>query len=547
MRKFITSLIFALAITGADSAHAGNVIVRGVTDPLNVTNFLSRAADSASAVHFSIDSSASQTTAGGKLISIESGGTEFFHIISNGGASNFELLFNPSGTSGDRYNFDSTGFIYKPANPTHEAVKIADTGGSGFIDIMGLTFGLKIQSQTSFDSATVTDFVSSGSDSGIVFNTLRVPASGGAAFIVNNNADPALGGLTSTDDLMRLQNFGATSWRTTVGGSTFMGKSDEATVIAVKQDSGKLDMSAAYWDGASEQFTNSDIRHVLVDSPGAQAATGVLTLTVFPLNNETITIDAKVYTWQDVLTNVDGNVLIGGVGGEQTLDNLIAAINLGAGAGTAYAAATTLHPTVSASAGPGFTMDAQAKTAGTGGNSIATTETMTGSSWANATLLGGLDAGTLDSKITFSFDDVGKISMGRDGGMVFSDSDADIIVPRWTVSQVCNNAAWPAGIAQTVNCSNVTTNGGTLLVTFNASGFRTTGGIISAVVQIAGVTRGTVKVLTNEASSHKSMISNQIVVTGLAAGNHTVTVIADGNTNTDSNDFANVTIQELPF
>lgn len=64
-------------------------------------------------------------------------------------------------------------------------------------------------------------------------------------------------------------------------------------------------------------------------------------------NAEVIVIGGKTYTFQTSLTNVDGHVKIG-ASMDATLANLAAAINLGAGSGTAYAAATTLHPLVSA-------------------------------------------------------------------------------------------------------------------------------------------------------------------------------------------------------
>jgi hypothetical protein len=125
---------------------------------------------------------------------------------------------------------------------------------------------------------------------------------------------------------------------------------------------------------------------------GAVASTGVLTFTGNPNNTETVVIDGKTYTFQTVLTNVDGNVLIG-ASASASLDNLIAAITLGAGSGTLYAAATTLHPSVTAAAGAGDTLDATAKVAGAGGNSITTTTTVTGGSWGAPTLLGGSDGG----------------------------------------------------------------------------------------------------------------------------------------------------------
>jgi len=122
--------------------------------------------------------------------------------------------------------------------------------------------------------------------------------------------------------------------------------------------------------------------------PAAASATGVLTAAANFANGETVTTGTKVYTFQTVLTNVDGNVLIGATASD-SLDNLIAAINLGAGSGTLYAAATTANGFVSAAAGAGDTMDATALTAGAHGNAIATTETAANASWGGATLSGG--------------------------------------------------------------------------------------------------------------------------------------------------------------
>ena len=79
-------------------------------------------------------------------------------------------------------------------------------------------------------------------------------------------------------------------------------------------------------------------------------ANNALTYFTTPLNGETFTIGTKTYTLQTVLTNVDGNILIGG-SREQAILNTTAAINLGAGAGADYAAAMTLHPIVFATPG----------------------------------------------------------------------------------------------------------------------------------------------------------------------------------------------------
>lgn len=123
----------------------------------------------------------------------------------------------------------------------------------------------------------------------------------------------------------------------------------------------------------------------------AAAATGTLTSAGTISDGDTVTIDGKVYTFKTTLTNTNGYVLIGA---DRTAShaNLKAAINLAAGAGTTYAAATTLHPTVTATSSDGTTTVVTAKSVGTTANSIGTTETGAQLSWGGATLSGGLDA-----------------------------------------------------------------------------------------------------------------------------------------------------------
>jgi len=124
-----------------------------------------------------------------------------------------------------------------------------------------------------------------------------------------------------------------------------------------------------------------------VTVPAAVAATGTLTNATNFLDTETVTIDGKVYTFQTSLTNVDGNVQIGGTVA-LSHENLRRAINLDGVAGTNYATATTLHPTVSATDGATTTV-VTAKAAGTAGNAITTAEATATGSWGGATLSGG--------------------------------------------------------------------------------------------------------------------------------------------------------------
>lgn len=132
--------------------------------------------------------------------------------------------------------------------------------------------------------------------------------------------------------------------------------------------------------------------------PPAIAAVSSLTLTGNAVNAETVTLDTKIYTFQTVLTDVDGNVLIG-ASASDSIDNLIAAIMLGVGAGTVYAASMTLHPTVTAIVAVGDVMDCIAKFKGTDANTLATTETMTNGSFTGATLSGGTIWGATDEII----------------------------------------------------------------------------------------------------------------------------------------------------
>jgi hypothetical protein len=122
-------------------------------------------------------------------------------------------------------------------------------------------------------------------------------------------------------------------------------------------------------------------------------ATQTLTFSGVATDTQTVTLGTKVYTTQASLTNADGNVLIGANQTATSL-NLARAITLGAGAGTLYAAAMTLHPTITA-VESSATVVATAKVAGNAANSYATTETQTNASWGNTTLLGGVDAAAL--------------------------------------------------------------------------------------------------------------------------------------------------------
>lgn len=130
-------------------------------------------------------------------------------------------------------------------------------------------------------------------------------------------------------------------------------------------------------------------------------ASGLLTFTGQPGNGQSATIGTKIYLFQTVLTNVDGHVLIGATF-QISVANLLAAMTLGAGAGTAYAAATTAHTTVDFSANGVDKIDLLAKVAGDDGNSIATTEVLSNASFGATTLTGGFTGAIFTARESWS-------------------------------------------------------------------------------------------------------------------------------------------------
>ena len=125
----------------------------------------------------------------------------------------------------------------------------------------------------------------------------------------------------------------------------------------------------------------------------ARKSSQTLTLTANAGNNETVVIGAKTYTFKTTLTPAANEILIGAAATD-SIDNLIAAVNLAAGIGTLYGTGTTINADCAAEAGAGDTLIVRAITAGTAGNSVATTETMANGSWGAATLAGGTASST---------------------------------------------------------------------------------------------------------------------------------------------------------
>lgn len=174
------------------------------------------------------------------------------------------------------------------------------------------------------------------------------------------------------------------------GALRFVGTNDVGPQITIDlynvsfQPSGDLKM-------ISDEFNDMEVTCDVLAATGVLpiAATGIYTASVNLLDTTTLVIGGKTYTLQDTLTNVDGHVLIG-ANLPATLVNLLHAINASGGvSGTDYAAATVANATVEGVSSDATHLNVRARTGGTAGNAITTTDTASGA-WGGATLSGGV-------------------------------------------------------------------------------------------------------------------------------------------------------------
>lgn len=128
-------------------------------------------------------------------------------------------------------------------------------------------------------------------------------------------------------------------------------------------------------------------------------ATGVLTASSNPAAGSTVRLGNYTYTFVAALTSPDApfEVLIGATASD-SLDNLIAAINSGAGGGTTYGYNTPPNPDASAAAGTGDTIDVTSRYSGIDANQIDTLENSSQLSWGATTLTGATGAGVTHSE-----------------------------------------------------------------------------------------------------------------------------------------------------
>jgi hypothetical protein len=131
---------------------------------------------------------------------------------------------------------------------------------------------------------------------------------------------------------------------------------------------------------------------VVSDDPqtGAVAASGSVVFAGQPAAGGTVTIGGVTYTFVSALTSpaVANEVLIG-ASAAATRNNLLAAVNGAAGAGTTYGTGTVANPLVSGSAASAD-MTVTARSVGPAGNNIGLSENATNITVSGAVLEGGV-------------------------------------------------------------------------------------------------------------------------------------------------------------
>lgn len=90
-------------------------------------------------------------------------------------------------------------------------------------------------------------------------------------------------------------------------------------------------------------------------------------------------------------------------------------------------------------------------------------------------------------------------------------------------------------------------SGGPLLVRTNLSAWSPSSNVpITVGIQIDGTSIGFLQLFANPNQTHMTMVSNDLVIPGIGAGQHSLNLMGELNTYTDSNDRVSVTILEFP-
>jgi flagellar hook protein FlgE len=220
--------------------------------------------------------------------------------------------------------------------------------------------------------------------------------------------------------------------------------------------------------------TNASINLNLdASNPGPISAVGTLTMSAVPTDGDTVTIGGTTYTFKSSLSSpaVADEVLIGG-DINSTLTNLKGAINAettgGQAAGTTYSTGTMANTSASATTlvSGATSLNLQALTAGTDGNTVLTSTTGTSCSFSSPTLTGGAASVPWSTPLTV-YD-----SLGTSHTLTFSFTKT-------------SGGTWDYQI--TIPAADVGTTGAPQVVKTGTLQFDSTGKLVSPPTDIPGI------------------------------------------------------------
>jgi hypothetical protein len=179
------------------------------------------------------------------------------------------------------------------------------------------------------------------------------------------------------------------------------------------EKSGVEILRALAFDNQTSNFTVADtvtgigafatgVLTAAANATGAVRALGTLTGTTIAAD-DTVTVESIVYTYVAAISTgptIPGEVLVG-TADTDSLDNLIAAMNGGAGVGVLYSVGTTAQSDVTARPAAGDTMIVEANVPGTAGNALTTVASLSAGDFGAATLASGEagDTVTIDTDV----------------------------------------------------------------------------------------------------------------------------------------------------
>jgi hypothetical protein len=199
-----------------------------------------------------------------------------------------------------------------------------------------------------------------------------------------NTSDPEPSPMVGTAKLYR--NAVSTPYQTSISVSNAAVGSGRT--LTANRPLFKAGHAGAFWQ-LTHRRENAYVE--IVSTSAAVAATAVLSIPTNPLANATVTIGTRVYKFVATPAAVDDVDI--GVSATVSAANLAAAINAGAGSGTAYHGSTPAHADVTALAS-GTNVTVTARKPGTGAHAVAVTMTVVGGSWDGVFLHGGVGENT---------------------------------------------------------------------------------------------------------------------------------------------------------